>query len=63
MTRFAVNLRGFDPVHVGLVTTPGAGPAVFVADPANGNGNGGHEFGTTLPEADRWALTEYLRTL
>lgn len=63
MTRFAVGHREFDPVHVGLVTTLTAGPAVFVADPASGNGNGGHEYGTMLPEADRWALIEYLETL
>ncbi len=28
-----------------------------------GNGNGGHEYGTDLPEADRSALLEYLKTL
>lgn len=26
-----------------------------------GNGNGGHEYGTTLSEDDRWALVEYLK--
>ena len=31
-------------------------------DPA-GNGNGGHVFGTALPEADKAALLEYLKTL
>ena len=28
-----------------------------------GNGNGGHEFGTTLPAADKTALLAYLRSL
>lgn len=28
-----------------------------------GNGNGGHDFGTSLPEADKAALIEYLKTL
>lgn len=28
-----------------------------------GNGNGGHEFGTALPAADKEALIEYLKTL
>jgi hypothetical protein len=28
-----------------------------------GNGNGGHVYGTTLPEADKQALLEYLKTL
>jgi len=29
----------------------------------NGNGNGGHEYGTDLSEAERWALIEYLKGL
>jgi len=28
-----------------------------------GNGNGGHDFGTALPSADKAALLEYLKTL
>ncbi len=61
--RFAVEHREFDPVHVGLQTAEAPGRQVFVVDPANGNGNGGHEYGAALPEADRWALIEYLKTL
>ena len=61
--RFAVGHREFDPVHVGLQTAEAPGRQVFVVDPANGNGNGGHEYGAALPEADRWALIEYLKTL
>ena len=36
---------------------------MFVVDPSHGNGNGGHEYGTALPDEDRWALVEYLKTL
>ncbi len=62
-TRFAVGHRAFDPVHVGLETEPGPGRAMFAVEPATGNGNAGHEYGVALPEADRWALVEYLKTL
>jgi len=27
-----------------------------------GNGNGGHDYGTTLPESDKAAIVEYLKT-
>jgi hypothetical protein len=27
-----------------------------------GNGNGGHVYGTSLPEADKRAVIEYLKT-
>ena len=63
MTRFAVGQREFDPVHVGLETASARESAVFVVSPDNGNANSGHEYGTALPEADRWALIEYLKTL
>ena len=40
------------------------GDVPFVVDTAlTGNGNGGHEYGVTLSDADRWALLEYLKTL
>jgi len=37
----------------------------FVADPANanGNGNGGQEYGTALSDGQRWAIIEYLKPL
>ena len=36
----------------------------FVLDTRiSGNHNSGHEYGTALPEDDRWALVEYLKTL
>jgi hypothetical protein len=40
------------------------GEVPFVVDTSvTGNGNGGHEYGVTLAEDDRWALVEYLKTL
>jgi len=63
MTTFAVGHREFDPVNVGLDTALGPSRATFTVDPAVGNGNGGREYGTALPETDRRALLEYLKTL
>jgi hypothetical protein len=63
---FMVGSRVFDPRHVGFVTDQSPFKSgTFVTDPnnANGNGNGGHEFGTDLSEAERWALIEYLKGL
>ena len=36
----------------------------WIADPANanGNGDGGHEFGVNLTDDERWAIIEYLKT-
>jgi hypothetical protein len=63
-TTFAVGSRDYDPTHVGYVTDRApAGAAPFVADPRIGNGNGGHDFGTGLPEEDRWSLVEYLKSI
>ena len=63
---FMVGSRVFDPKNVGYDV--GQSPfknGTFVADPtnANGNGNGGHEYGVTLTEEQRWAIIEYLKTL
>ena len=63
MTQFAVGHRDFDPVNVGLETAPGPGRAVFNVDPTVGNGNGGHQLRTGLPEPQRRAVLEYLKTL
>ena len=64
VTRFAVGGGEFDPVRVGQQTAPaGPGGPVFVVDASVGNGNDGHEYGTTLPEEQRWQLIEYLKTL
>jgi hypothetical protein len=63
---FKVGSRMFDPKNVGYVTDQSPfNNGTFVTDPmnANGNGNGGHEYGTALSEDDRWAIIEYLKTL
>ncbi|MDO9635864.1 MAG: c-type cytochrome, partial [Thiobacillus sp.] len=54
----------YDPKHLGFVSADA--PGLFRYDTAiPGNGNAGHEgaaYGTTLPDADKWALLEYLKT-
>jgi hypothetical protein len=61
---FMVGSRLFDAKNVGYSTDQSPFKnGSFAADPANGNGNGGHDFGTRLSEDDRWALIEYLKTL
>lgn len=58
----------YDPRRMGFATDQpsAAGRALFAYDTARpGNGNAGHEgeaYGTTLPDADKWALIEYLKT-
>jgi hypothetical protein len=61
---FMVGSRTFDPKNVGFVTdqTPYKS-GTFVTNPNNGNSNGGHEYGTSLSDDDRWAIIEYLKTL
>jgi len=55
----------YDPVNVGFVATGEA--AQRVGSPFDttlrSNGNGGHVFGTTLPDMQKEALLEYLKTL
>jgi hypothetical protein len=63
---FMIGSRMFDPKNVGYATDQSPFKnGNFAADPANanGNGNGGHDFGTKLGDDDRWALIEYLKTL
>lgn len=58
---FAVGRWEYDPKKVGYVSD---GQVPFVLDTSiPGNTNRGHEYGVTLPDADRWALVEYLKTL
>jgi hypothetical protein len=61
---FMVGSRVFDPTDVGYATdeTPFKN-GVFTADLANGNGNGGHDFGTGLTDEERWQIIEYMKTL
>jgi len=59
--KFPLGRREYDPRKVGYVSE---GDVPFVVDTSvTGNGNGGHEYGVTLSDADRWALVEYLKTL
>lgn len=61
-TLFNVGNREFDPLKVGLSTRPTPDSSPYdTARP--GNGNGGHEYGTTLQTQDKSALLEYLKTL
>jgi len=58
---FGVGRWEYDPKRVGYVSD---GQAPFVVDTrVSGNSNRGHEYGVTLPDADRWALVEYVKTL
>jgi len=58
---FAVGRWAYDPKKVGYVSE---GEVPWVLDTAlTGNHNVGHVYGTTLDDADRWALVEYLKTL
>lgn len=59
--KFSVGRWQYDPKKVGYVSD---GDAPWVLDTSmTGNHNSGHEYGTALPEDDRWALVEYLKTL
>jgi hypothetical protein len=63
---FKLGSRVFDFKNVGYDTEQSPFPnGTFITDPdnANGNGNGGHEYGTELSEDDRWAIIEYMKGL
>jgi mono/diheme cytochrome c family protein len=55
----------FDPVNVGFVAAGAAAERVgsLFDTTLRSNGNGGHEFGTTLSDTHKEALLEYLKTL
>jgi hypothetical protein len=62
---FMVGSRVFDPKNVGYATDQSPFKnGKFATDPknANGNGNGGHDYGTRLTPDQRWAIIEYLKT-
>jgi hypothetical protein len=61
-TTFRVGSRVLDAQNVGFAWQEGTGSFTFDTR-LPGNGNGGHAYGTTLPEADRRALLAYLKTL
>jgi hypothetical protein len=63
-TTFLVGSRLFDPKNVGYSTeTSPFKTGKFVVDPGNGNGNGGHDFGTSLSDDQKWQIIEYMKTL
>lgn len=55
----------YDPERVGFIVQGAAAEraGTHYDTRLRGNGNQGHEFGTALPEADKAALLEYLKTL
>ncbi|HEY9541531.1 MAG TPA: c-type cytochrome [Luteimonas sp.] len=55
----------YDPVDVGFVSQGPEAERIGTRHDTRGrnNGNGGHLFGTQLPEAEKTALLEYLKTL
>ncbi len=62
---FMVGSRMFDPKNVGYAVDESPfKTGAFMADPANanGDGNGGHEFGAGLTDDERWAIIEYMKT-
>ena len=59
--RFGLSGRNYDPVAVGLPSEANGEPMFETSAP--GNGNGGHAYGTDLPDADKRALVEFLKTL
>jgi len=60
---FFVGTREFDPERVGFRYDVTANPKGFEFDTRlKGNGNSGHEYGTSLSDEERYALVEYLKT-
>lgn len=59
---FAVGTIELDPIAVG-VTLDGPGSTFTLDTTVVGNHNGGHAYGTDLPDGDKRALIEYLKTL
>ena len=55
----------YDPTNVGFIADgPQASKVGTLHDTTRkGNGNQGHEFGVDLPEEDKAALLEYMKTL
>ena len=63
---FTLGSREYDVQKLGYRSTPDpkspAPPWEFDTS-QNGNSNAGHVYGTTLPDADKWALIEFLKKL
>jgi hypothetical protein len=57
-----VGSRAYDPVQVGFATESFPGGFRFDTN-LPGNSNSGHDYGTALPDAQKWELIEYLKSL
>ncbi len=64
-TAFRRGYDVYDPERVGFVTSGAEAERIGTLHEvdAKGGGNQGHSFGTDLPDADKDALVEYLKTL
>lgn len=60
--QFEVGTQDFDPEHLGLATAAGEYTSTFDTR-LYGNGNQGHDIATHLPEQEKMALIEFLKTL
>ena len=62
--KFSVGQLEYDPKKIGFISDPSNPNAPFIFDVSlKGNGNGGHMYGTTLSDEERWDLVEYLKSL
>jgi hypothetical protein len=60
---FALGGREYDPARLGFVVDTACDRTDCLVDTSRtGDGNGGHLWGTDLPEPDRMALLEYLKS-
>lgn len=59
---FLTGSREFDPKKVGYVSDGAAGAGFLFDTSLSGNHNTGHTYGTTLSEAERLDLLEYLKS-
>ena len=57
-----VGTREYDPIVAGYDSRPRPGLFEFRTE-VPGNSNSGHDYGTRITDAERWALVEYLKTL
>ena len=62
VAKFYVGSREFDPQNVGVVATNSTNATEFDTS-LPGNSNAGHTYGTTLSDADKLNLLEYLKSL
>ncbi|WP_257454561.1 di-heme-cytochrome C peroxidase [Archangium lipolyticum] len=61
--RFPVGQQEYDPERVGYVTEVSGTPRFVFDVSMPGNGNAGHEYGTSLSDEEKRDLLEYLKSL